>query len=212
MAAFAADIGVGTFQSEVRIPVMIETTLIPAIRRVAVFTLVAPAAGVGIVNQVAGNTASGDIFELIVRMAAAAVNLLVFAFKGKVRFIVVKTALLPALFAMTVRALFAEVALMGIVLFVAINALMGGIAVFFFRCVAAGAGYGGVFVLEGEVCLSVVKAAGVELHNVSISPLVFGMAGFTVDGIGVADTAVVALLLAEVSSDLFMAGEAEAAL
>lgn len=201
----AGEVKVGRF-------VMVKAALIPALSTVAVFALVAPCPGMGVVDQMAADTMLGHGLILIIRVAAAAVNLLMFTLKGKVGFVVVEGGVRPAFRAVAVIAAVPQVALMRVGLFMAVDTLLAGVAVFLVRLVAAAAGYGAMFALQHKVGLPVVKTAGIELDNIGVTTLMVGVAGFTTDGVSISEPPVIALLLTDIGGDFLMAVQAQRAL
>lgn len=212
VALLTADVFMRAGEVKIGCFIMVKAALIPALGTVTVFALVAPCPGMGVVDQVAADTALGHGFILIIRVAAAAVNLLMFTLKGKVGFVVVEGGVLPAFRAVAVVTVLAQITLVRVGLFMAVDTLLAGVAVFLVRLVAATTGHGAMFTFQHKVGLPVIKTAGIELDNIGVTALMVGVAGFTTDGVSIGEPPVIALLLTDISGDFLMAVQAQRAL
>ena len=163
-------------QGEVRIPLVIETGIVPRRRVVAGFAVLAAAAVVYVILGVAAKAGDGRLLERLVLVAVTAGNFLVAADQGIVGRIVIEFDELPAFVGMTIGTCLPERILVHVVFPVAGIAIVGCLPELRVLGVAAGAFCIGVLAAEHEIRLAVIERCLVEFDDVRIPALVIGVA------------------------------------
>lgn len=158
---------------------MIELGFPPSTLTVAFVAIVAKPAAVHIVDAMTADALRRNTFESLPRMTAFTANFLVRAAKWETRFTMIKAILglrPPILFAMAFAALLSKLAFMWITTLMTPDALLGRTAILFANQVTALAPYLLVRALEWIVGVLVVKGAGIEMNDVSLSAGVISVA------------------------------------
>lgn len=94
----------------------------------------------------------------------------------KMRLVMIEAVFVPALFVMAIRAFFSQTSMMGIVLFVTTDTLLGRFAIFRFPPVAAGALGLGVRAFQFEIGLGMIECFLVQNNDLLPSPFVIRVA------------------------------------
>src|SRR4029453_14321615 len=197
-------------QGKPRRLVVVEADGRPLGRRVAGLALAAIAPGMLVLQAVAGVTGAGQTLVAFAGVALGAGDLLVGGHQREPRLAMVEGFHAPpGLFAATAFALLAQPAFVGVDRPVAVEAAPGRLAVFRVLYMATVAACAFVRPCQGEIGKSVVEGFAIELNDVEVAPLVFGVTGLALalQRFGVA-AVVVALGLA-IGRDRFVAGQAE---
>lgn len=165
----------------------------------AVFSLVS------VVDFVATDTRFGGVFVMFVGVAEVAFDLFVMSLERELGFAVVKDLLLtPGLFTVAVGTFFTQFALVAIILFVAVDAVVWRFSVGFSRCVAGIAGGFKVCSVEAKIGHAMVKIERVEAHDIFATAFVVAVTGFTLFGLDVFYSTVKAFFGVDVVLDVFM--------
>lgn len=130
MAGVATHGAMGAGQLITRIPVVIEDDFFPAPLVMALFALISVKAGVNIVDAMAGDALPGQIFVTFIGVATVARRLFMLSVQGELGLVMIETAGLPGLDAMTLVAGRTQPFFMRIILVMAIIARAGRVAVF----------------------------------------------------------------------------------
>jgi hypothetical protein len=131
-----------------------------------------------VVEVVAGVAVLGNVFVLLVEVTAAAKDVLVLAFEREVRLAMVIIEFFPRLGQVTIAALFAEVALVRILLAVAAVAISCCLGVLLVLLVAGGTGDLGMAAFKSEIGYAMVECCAVEKHDRCVPADVVSVTGF----------------------------------
>lgn len=150
------------FQFKLRVFVVIEFYLCPAIFHMAIFTLFAVGAFVLIIITMTFGALLGDVFVAFVDMAQGTVDANMLALQREVSPCVVKKEIFPARLFMANFAFLTELAVMRLIFFVAIDAFPRRFAEFLLRIVATRATHFFVTIAQRKIGLIVVECSLIQ--------------------------------------------------
>jgi hypothetical protein len=188
---------------------VIELRVLPALGVVTVGALGAPLAPVHIIGLVAGDAFLGRILVAVAEMTGRAGNLGVPVMQRKGGLVVVVAHAPPGTLIVTGSAVAPELALVGLFLTVAAEAVARRLAVGLTGLVATRAGHNRVCTLERVVGVLVIELLAAEFDDVTVAPEVLGVAGAALGGLDGGQVAVEATMLPDISRSLLVTGEAQ---
>lgn len=187
---------------------MVEIAALPALRGVALLAVLTVAVVVHVVDAVACRALHWYIFVLLIGVAEGAVGGLVLAGEWVLGLVVIERCLFPALLVVAGSTLAAHLAGVGVVGLVAVDALLGGVAIGRVGLVAGTTGRAGMRTLQRVVGRVVIEKRGIELYDIRVASLVIGVADFAVGVLNIAIASMQPLILSDVGIDVFVAGQA----
>ena len=208
MAGVAADLVVVPLEWKASLFQMVEARVFPTHRAVAVSAGRTTTAAMHIVRCMTGITLRGRTFKGGIAMAAGASRLFVSTEQCKLGLGMVELGGLEGFHLMTGGALFSELPVVNIILFVTSDAGLWRLAMLLTGLVTTGAGGGGVPTLEAEIGLVMTKCGGLKSDNVGAATLMLAMTPGA-PGIGWQGTAVEPLLGLHIGSNVFVTGQTQ---
>src|SRR3984893_7095990 len=179
VAVVAGDAVVYTLEREAGLLLVIELRILPALGDVAFSALDTTVAVVHVVRLVAGDALFGRVLVTVAEVTGRAGWLKVLVAQWKHGLVVIVFHVAPRAGVVAGAAVAAQFAFVGLLLAMAAEALLGGVAVVLAGGVAALAHHDGVRAAQRIVGVLVIELLVTQLHDVCLPTQMFGVTGAT---------------------------------